>query len=75
MSPRLPIGVLTTYRVPAAPALAAASAFAELTSRLPTDLAGLRCVLLELLGERRLADESDHLVDELAVLEEENSGD
>ena len=30
------------------------------------------CVLLELLGECRLPGEADHLIDELAVLEEQN---
>ena len=35
----------------------------------------LRRVLLELLRQRRLADEADDLIDQLPVLEEQDSGD
>src|SRR6478672_4542911 len=70
MSPRLPMGVLTRNSIPAAPV----PALAELTSRAAAGipLRGGARVLLELLRQRRLAHEADHLIDELAVLEEEN---
>src|SRR3989337_723803 len=64
MSPRLPMGVLTRKRVPA-----------TLDATLGGGEPPLRGVLLELLRERRLADEADHLVDELPVLEEQDRRD